>query len=113
VRARDAGFEVVYQGIRLTPEQIARAAADEDVHVVALSILSGAHGWLVPEVLERLRVEGVDLSRVPVVAGGVIPDQDARKLVELGVARVFTPRDYDITRAIGEIADLIRSGAAG
>jgi ethylmalonyl-CoA mutase len=113
VRARDAGFEVVYQGIRLTPEQIARAAADEDVHVVALSILSGAHGWLVPEVLEQLRVEGVDLSRVPVVAGGVIPDQDARKLVKLGVARVFTPRDYDITRAIGEIADLIRSGTAG
>jgi ethylmalonyl-CoA mutase len=109
VRARDAGFEVVYQGIRLTPQQIARAAADEDVHVVALSILSGAHGWLVPEILEKLRHEGVDTRRVPVVAGGVIPDEDARKLIEAGVARVFTPRDYDITKAIGQIADLIGS----
>jgi ethylmalonyl-CoA mutase len=109
VRARDAGFEVVYQGIRLTPQQIARAAADEDVHVVALSILSGAHGWLVPEILENLRHEGVDTRRVPVVAGGVIPDEDARKLIEAGVARVFTPRDYDITVAIGQIADLIGS----
>jgi ethylmalonyl-CoA mutase len=107
VRARDAGFEVIYQGIRLTPEQIARAAADEDVDVVAVSILSGAHGWLVPEVLERLRAEGVDPGRVPVVVGGVIPEGDERKLLELGVARVFTPKDYDLTAAIGEIADLI------
>ena len=107
VRARDAGFEVVYQGIRLTPSQIARAAAEEDVDVVAVSILSGAHGWLVPEVLERLRAEGVDPSQVPVVVGGVIPEGDERKLLELGVARVFTPKDYDLTAAIGEIADLI------
>ena len=107
VRARDAGFEVIYQGIRLTPEQIARAAADEDVDVVAVSILSGAHGWLVPEVLGRLRAEGVDPERVPVVVGGVIPEGDERKLLELGVARVFTPKDYDLTAAIGEIADLI------
>jgi ethylmalonyl-CoA mutase len=108
VRARDAGFEVIYQGIRLTPEQIARAAAEEDVDVVAVSILSGAHGWLVPEVLERLRAEGVDPERVPVVVGGVIPEGDERKLLELGVARVFTPKDYDLTAAIGEIADLIQ-----
>src|ERR671919_244153 len=107
VRARDAGFEVIYQGIRLTPSQIARAAAEEDVDVVAVSILSGAHGWLVPEVLERLRAEGVDPSQVPVVVGGVIPEGDERKLLELGVARVFTPKDYDLTAAIGEIADLI------
>ncbi|HEV3473628.1 MAG TPA: protein meaA [Actinomycetota bacterium] len=104
VRARDAGFEVVYQGIRLTPEEIARAAADEDVHVIGLSILSGAHDWLVPEVLERLRSEGVS---VPVVVGGVIPDDDARRLTELGVARVFTPKDYDLTAAVGEIAELL------
>ena len=108
VRARDAGFEVIYQGIRLTPAQIARAAAEEDVDVVAVSILSGAHGWLVPEILERLRAEGVDVGRVPVVVGGVIPEGDERKLLELGVARVFTPKDYDLTAAIGEIADLIR-----
>ncbi|MGH2729878.1 MAG: methylmalonyl-CoA mutase family protein, partial [Actinomycetota bacterium] len=107
VRARDAGFEVVYQGIRLTPEQIAKAAAEEDVHIVGLSILSGAHGLLVPEVIENLRAEGVDLARVPVVVGGVIPEEDAGKLLELGVAKVYTPKDFDITRMIGEIADLI------
>ncbi|MGH2826020.1 MAG: methylmalonyl-CoA mutase family protein [Actinomycetota bacterium] len=107
LRARDAGFEVVYQGIRLTPEQIARAAADEDVHVIGISILSGAHGLLVPDVIDRLRAEGVDTNSVPVVVGGVIPDEDADKLRELGVARVFTPRDYDLTEMIGQIADLI------
>ena len=104
VRARDAGFEVIYQGIRITPQQIVWAAAEEDVDVVAISILSGAHGWLVPDVLERLRAEGLD---VPVVVGGVIPDEDERKLLDLGVARVFTPRDYDITAAVGAIADLL------
>lgn len=104
VRARDAGFEVVYQGIRLTPGEIARGAADEDVHVIGLSILSGAHGWLVPEVLEKLRAEGVT---VPVVVGGVIPDDDAARLLELGVAKVYTPKDYDLTAAVGEIADLL------
>ena len=104
VRARDAGMEVVYQGIRLTPAEIARAAADEDVHVVGVSILSGAHNLLVPEVLDRLREEGVD---VPVVVGGVIPDEDAAKLREAGVAAVFTPRDTDLTRSVGAIADLV------
>jgi (2R)-ethylmalonyl-CoA mutase len=107
LRARDAGFEVVYQGIRLTPEQIARAAAEEDVHVIGISILSGAHGWLVPEVIDKLRAEGVDPSIVPVVVGGVIPDEDAAKLVEGGVARVYTPKDHDLTEMIGEVADLI------
>jgi ethylmalonyl-CoA mutase len=111
LRARDAGFEVVYQGIRLTPEQIARAALDEDVHTIGLSILSGAHGLLVPEVLERLKAEGVDPGRVPVIVGGVIPEEDEKKLLELGVARVYTPKDFDLTRMVGEIADLI--GASG
>ncbi|MGH2740414.1 MAG: protein meaA [Actinomycetota bacterium] len=110
VRARDVGFEVVYQGIRLTPEQIARAAAEEDVHVIGLSVLSGAHNLLVPEVLSRLRDHGVDPDRVPVVVGGVISDEDAEKLLELGAARVYTPRDYDLTAMMGEIADLIGSG---
>ncbi|HYT29133.1 MAG TPA: cobalamin-dependent protein, partial [Actinomycetota bacterium] len=110
VRARDAGFEVVYQGIRLTPEEIARAAVDEDVHVIGLSILSGAHNLLVPEVLDRLRAEGVDPARVPVVVGGVIPDGDAAKLRELGVARVYTPMDHDLTRMIAEIASLAGHG---
>ena len=107
VRARDAGFEVVYQGIRLTPAQIARAAADEDVHVVGLSILSGAHNLLVPDVLERLREDGVDPANVPVVVGGIIPDDDAAKLSELGVAKVYTSKDRDLTRMVTEIAGLL------
>ncbi|MGH2695061.1 MAG: methylmalonyl-CoA mutase family protein, partial [Actinomycetota bacterium] len=107
LRARDVGFEVVYQGIRLTPEQIARAAVDEDVHVIGLSILSGAHNLLVPEVMDDLRAEGVDPSTVPVVVGGVIPEEDAAKLRELGVAAVYTPKDFDLTRMMGEIADLL------
>ncbi len=105
LRARDAGFEVVYQGIRLTPAEIARAAADEDVHVIGLSILSGAHNLLVPEVLRRLRDEGVD--GVPVVVGGIIPDEDAERLRGLGVARVYTPKDGDLTGITAEIAGLI------
>jgi ethylmalonyl-CoA mutase len=107
VRARDAGMEVVYQGIRLSASEIARAAVDEDVHVIGLSVLSGAHNLLVPDVLERLREQGVDPSSVPVVVGGVVPDDDAEKLRSLGVARVFTPREHDVTAMIGEIADLI------
>ncbi len=107
VRARDAGFEVIYQGIRLTPAEIARAAADEDVHVVGLSILSGAHMLLVPEILRCLRAEGVDPSTVPVVVGGIIPNRDAEELVRDGVARVFTPKDHDLTRTIGQIASLL------
>ena len=109
IRARDAGFEVVYQGIRLTPAQIAAAAAEEDVHTIGLSILSGAHNLLVPEVLDRLREEGVDPAEVPVIVGGVIPDDDERKLLELGVRKVYTPKDFDLSRMLGEIADLIAS----
>ena len=111
VRARDAGMEVVYQGIRLTPAEIAQAAADEDVHVIGLSVLSGSHNLLVPEVLEQLRERGMDPERVPVVVGGVIHDDDAAKLRELGVAEVFTPRDHDITAMVGEIADLVAQRA--
>jgi ethylmalonyl-CoA mutase len=110
VRARDVGFEVIYQGIRLTPEQIARAAVEEDVHVVGISVLSGAHNLLVPAVLDRLREEGVDPDRVPVVVGGVIPDEDATKLKELGASRVYTPRDHDLTAMMGDIAGLVGAG---
>jgi (2R)-ethylmalonyl-CoA mutase len=104
VRARDAGFEVIYQGIRLTPEEIVRAAVDEDVHLVGLSILSGSHASLVPEVVEGLRGEGAD---IPVVVGGIIPADDARALTEAGVAAVYTPKDYEVSRIIGEMADLV------
>ncbi|MGQ4476817.1 protein meaA [Streptomyces sp. SAS_276] len=106
VRARDAGFEVVYQGIRLTPEQIVDAALAEDVHAVGLSILSGSHAQLVPDVLERLRVAGA--TDIPVIAGGIIPHGDADTLRAAGVAAVFTPKDFDITGIIGRIVDEIR-----
>ena len=112
VRARDSGIEVVYQGIRLTAEEIARAAVEEDVHVIGLSVLSGAHNLVVPDVIDRLRAEGIDPGRTPIVVGGVIPDDDAAKLMELGVARVFTPMDHDLTAMIGEIADLVAPAPA-
>jgi (2R)-ethylmalonyl-CoA mutase len=106
VRARDAGFEVVYQGIRLTPAQIVAAAVEEDVHVVGLSILSGSHKELVPEVLAGLREAG--LGDVPVVVGGIIPDADARELRAAGVAGVFTPKDFSLTAIVAEIVRVVR-----
>jgi len=106
VRARDTGFEVIYQGIRLTPEQIVAAAVAEDVHCVGLSILSGSHMELVPDILDGLRDAG--LGDVPVIVGGIIPDSDGRKLVELGVAAVYTPKDFGLTEIMGGIVDVIR-----
>ena len=107
VRARDAGYEVIYQGIRLTPEMIAQAAVDEDVHVIGLSILSGGHALLVPDVIAKLKERGIDPAEVPVVVGGIIPDDDARTLQAAGVAKVFTPKDFDLTRIVGEVAELV------
>jgi (2R)-ethylmalonyl-CoA mutase len=104
VAARDAGFEVVYQGIRLTPEQIAAAARDEDVDIVGISILSGSHLELVPEIVRLLRAEGVE---VPVVVGGIIPEDDRPKLLDGGVAAVYTPKDFEFTKIMGELADLV------
>ena len=106
VRARDAGFEVVYQGIRLTPQQIVAAAVAEDVHCVGLSILSGSHMELVPSVLDGLAEAG--LGDVPVIVGGIIPDSDGRRLHALGVAAVYTPRDFGLTEITGGIVDVIR-----
>ncbi|GAA2123887.1 protein meaA [Nocardioides bigeumensis] len=106
VRARDAGFEVVYQGIRLTPEQIVAAAVAEDVHCVGLSILSGSHMELVPAVLDGLRHAGLD--DVAVVVGGIIPERDAGLLRELGVAAVYTPKDFGLTEIMDGIVDVIR-----
>jgi (2R)-ethylmalonyl-CoA mutase len=101
-------MEVVYQGIRLTPEQIAESALQEDVDVVGLSILSGSHLELIPEVVRLLREEGVD---VPVVVGGIIPKADAARLREGGVAGVYTPKDFDINRIMGEIVTLVSERA--
>ncbi|RLV51045.1 protein meaA [Nocardioides mangrovicus] len=106
VRARDAGFEVVYQGIRLTPEQIVSAAVAEDVHAIGLSILSGSHMELVPDVLAKMKQAGID--DVPVIVGGIIPASDARRLEELGVAAVFTPKDFSLTESTSGIVDAIR-----
>jgi len=106
VRARDAGFEVIYQGIRLTPDQIVAAAVAEDVHCVGLSILSGSHMELVPDVLDLMRAKGI--GDVPVIVGGIIPDSDGKKLMELGVAMVFTPKDFSLTQAMAGIVDAIR-----
>jgi (2R)-ethylmalonyl-CoA mutase len=106
VRARDAGFEVVYQGIRLTPAQIVAAAVAEDVHCVGLSILSGSHMELVPAVLDGLRAQG--LGDVPVVVGGIVPPADATALRALGVAAVFTPKDYGLTGIMAGVLTVIR-----
>jgi (2R)-ethylmalonyl-CoA mutase len=106
VRARDAGFEVIYQGIRLTPEQIVAAAVAEDVHVVGLSILSGSHMSLVPSVVEGLRDAG--LGDVPVIVGGIVPESDARALIESGVAAVYTPKDFSLTEIMADIVEVIR-----
>jgi len=105
VRARDAGFEVVYEGIRLTPAQIANAALEEGVHVIGLSILSGSHEPLVQEILARLKATG--LGEVPVVVGGIIPPEDAGRLIAAGVARVYTPKDYDLNAIMADIVDLV------
>jgi (2R)-ethylmalonyl-CoA mutase len=104
LRARDVGMEVIYQGIRLTPEEIAESALQEDVDVVGLSILSGSHLELIPEVVRLLRDEGVD---VPVVVGGIIPVADAERLRAAGVAGVYTPKDFDVNKIMGEIVELV------
>jgi len=105
VRARDAGFEVVYEGIRLTPAQIVNTALEESVHLVGLSILSGSHLPLVGEVLERMRAAG--LEDIPVVAGGIIPPEDEAALLRAGCARIYTPKDYEIGRILADILDVL------
>src|SRR3954464_4989872 len=111
VRARDSGMDVVYEGIRLTPSRIAATAVQEGVHVVGLSILSGAHLELIPSVIAELREAGAD---VPVVVGGIIPAADERALLDAGVARVYTPKDFELSKIMGDIVELVaeRAGVA-
>jgi (2R)-ethylmalonyl-CoA mutase len=106
VKARDVGFEVVYDGIRLTPQQIAQAAQEEGVHMVGLSILSGSHMELVESVLQELRLR--DLANVPVIAGGIIPPEDAEKLAALGVRAVYTPKDFNLNTIMEDMVNVIR-----
>jgi (2R)-ethylmalonyl-CoA mutase len=110
VKARDVGMEVVYDGIRLTPAEIVQSARDEGVHVIGLSILSGSHGVLVIDVMERLRKAG--LGHIPVVVGGIIPEHDAERLRLAGVRRVYTPKDFDLARIMEEIAELVAESPA-
>ncbi len=105
VRARDSGMDLVYDGIRLTPAQIVEKAAEENVHVVGLSILSGSHLELISEVMRRMRDAG--LSDVPVVVGGIIPPEDAAKLQAMGVARIYTPKDFQVNDIMGDIITLV------
>ncbi|MEU3628069.1 protein meaA [Amycolatopsis coloradensis] len=106
VRARDVGFEVVYQGIRLTPEQIVAAAVQEGVHVVGLSVLSGSHLEVVPQVVDGLRAAGA--GDIPVIVGGIIPPDDEKLLLDRGIAKVFTPKDYELTDIMDGIVGLVR-----
>ena len=108
VRARDSGMDVVYEGIRLTPAQIAASALQEGVHVIGLSILSGSHRELIPAVIDALHDAGVT---APVVVGGIIPDQDVPLLRDIGVAAVYTPKDFDITRIMRDIIELVGAAA--
>jgi ethylmalonyl-CoA mutase len=112
VRARDAGMDVVYEGIRLTPAQIARSAVDEGVHVIGLSILSGSHRELIPDVLAALREAGG--GDIPVVVGGIIPEGDAQPLRAAGVAAVYTPKDFELTRILRDVVAIVaeRNGIA-
>ncbi len=109
VRAADCGLEVIYEGIRLTPDQIVAAAKEQGVHLIGLSILSGSHVPLVRDVMHRLRAAG--LGHVPVVAGGIIPAEDVHVLKQLGVAAVYTPKDFELNRMMGELVGLMEKKA--
>ncbi|HEY7231099.1 MAG TPA: cobalamin-dependent protein, partial [Pseudolabrys sp.] len=104
VRARDAGMQVVYEGIRLTPEEIVEAARKEMVHVVGLSVLSGSHLPLVEDVVGRMKQAGLD---VPVIVGGIIPPQDAAELEKAGVAAVYTPKDFELNRIMSDVVRIV------
>ena len=106
VKARDAGFEVVYEGIRLTPRQLATAALEEGVHLIGLSVLSGSHTELVEEI--RAELDRLGLTKVPVIIGGIIPEDDAIALRASGIAAVYTPKDMDLNRIMAELVDIIR-----
>ena len=104
-RARDCGMEIAYDGIRLTPEDIVKAAQDENAHVIGLSILSGSHVPLIGEVIVHLRAAG--LQNVPIIAGGIIPEDDKHTLLAMGVSRVYTPKDFELNKIMFDIVALV------
>jgi len=104
-RARDCGMDIDYEGIRMTPDEIIEAAAENQAHIIGLSILSGSHIPLVRDVMDKLRAAG--LSHIPVIAGGIIPDDDAKKLRAMGVAKVYTPKDFELNVIMGDIVTLV------
>ncbi|MDG1128837.1 MAG: methylmalonyl-CoA mutase family protein, partial [Paracoccaceae bacterium] len=103
-RARDCGMDIDYEGIRLTPEEIVKSASEGEAHVIGLSILSGSHMPLMADLMERLRAAG--LGHIPVVVGGIIPEDDAKRLLEMGVARVYTPKDFELNTIMMDIVTL-------
>jgi ethylmalonyl-CoA mutase len=107
-RARDCGMDIHYEGIRLTPAEIVAAALDQGAHVVGLSILSGSHVPLIADVLDRMRAAG--LGEVPLVVGGIIPEEDALRLRAMGVAAVYTPKDFELNRIMMDIVGLVDRG---
>jgi (2R)-ethylmalonyl-CoA mutase len=109
VRARDAGMEVVYGGIRFTPAEIVKTALEEDVHVIGLSILSGSHVLLVRDVVDRMKQAGLD--DVPIIVGGIVPPEDARTLKSAGVAAVYTPKDFEINRIMADVVRIVEQAA--
>ncbi|MBV8790569.1 MAG: cobalamin B12-binding domain-containing protein, partial [Pseudolabrys sp.] len=106
VRARDAGMQVVYEGIRLTPEEIVEAARAKKAHVIGLSVLSGSHMPLVEDIVDRMKKEGLD---IPVVVGGIIPPEDAEQLEQAGVAAVYTPKDFELNRIMSDVVRIVEA----
>ena len=104
-RARDCGMDISYEGIRLTPEEIVAAAVEDEAHVIGLSILSGSHLPLVRDIVEKLNSRG--LGHVPVIVGGIIPEEDARQLKSIGVSKVYTPKDFELNAIMTDIVDLV------
>jgi (2R)-ethylmalonyl-CoA mutase len=105
LKARDVGFEVVYEGIRVSPERLVASALEEGVHLIGVSILSGSHLELVPQIVQRAREAGI--GDVPIVVGGIIPEADARRLEQAGVARVYTPKDFELDTIMADLVQLV------
>ena len=106
VRARDCGMEVIYEGIRLTPAQIANTALEEDVHIIGLSILSGSHLPLVRDILDKMQTSGI--NHIPIIVGGIIPDNDKKELIDLGIAAVYTPKDFQLNDIMTDVVNIVQ-----